>query len=73
MTRQTGKWQETAQILNGFNREDILSRLAQLEVKEVGYIHQGALDNPLVGPDSQVAQLTASPEQQVSTPEQQVY
>ncbi|WP_375494035.1 DUF4157 domain-containing protein, partial [uncultured Nostoc sp.] len=58
--RQTGGtlWQDVAEKLNGFNHEDIQSRLAQLTQDEIGYIHQGALDNPRVGPDSQVAQLT---------------
>ena len=56
--RQIGDWRDAAEKLNGFNREDILNRLAQLTPDEVGYIHQGALDNPSVGPDSQIAQLT---------------
>jgi hypothetical protein len=57
--RQTGNWQDAAELLNGFNHEDIQNRLAQLTSDEVGYLHLGALDNPRVGPQSQVAQMTA--------------
>ncbi len=56
--RQTGNWQDAAEKLNGFNLVDIHTRLAQLTHDEVGYLHQGALDNRRVGPDSNVAQLT---------------
>ncbi|UUZ68711.1 DUF4157 domain-containing protein [Polaromonas sp. P2-4] len=56
--RQTGNWQDAAEKLNGFNREDIQNRLAQLSLDEIAYLHLGALDNPRVGLDSQVAQLT---------------
>jgi hypothetical protein len=44
--RQTGNWQEAAERLNGFNREDIEARLAQLAPEEVKSIHQGALEIP---------------------------
>jgi hypothetical protein len=56
---QTGNWQDAAEKLNGFNREDIGSLLAKLTLEEVGFIHQGAVDNPRVGPDSNVAKMTA--------------
>lgn len=56
--RQTGNWQDAAEKLNGFNREDILARLAQLTPDEVAYLHLGALDNPRVGSQSQVALMT---------------
>jgi Domain of unknown function (DUF4157) len=56
--RVTGNWQDAAEKLNGFNHEDIQFRLAQLTLDEVGYIHLGALDNPRVGSQSQIAQLT---------------
>lgn len=56
--RQTGNWQDAAEKLNGFSHEDIQSRLAQLSDTEVAYINAGAVENPRVGPDSQVAQLT---------------
>lgn len=56
--RKTGNWQDAAEKLNGFNHEDIQSRLAQLMSDEIGYIHLGAVDNPNVGPDSNVAQMT---------------
>lgn len=51
-------WQDVAEKLNGFNHEDIQSRLAQLTQDEVDNIYLGALDNPQVGPQAQVAQLT---------------
>ena len=57
---QSGNWQDAAEKLNGFNKEDIQSRLSQLTPDQVAKLHQGALDNPRVGPDSQVAQLTAA-------------
>ena len=66
--RQTGNWQDAAEKLNGFNREDIQGRLSQLTAQEVGYLHQGALDNPGLGPDSQAAQLTAPGIPAASTP-----
>jgi hypothetical protein len=66
-SRQTGDWTTTAQLLNGFSRVDILNRLAKLSGDEVNYLHLGALGNPAVGPDSQVAQLTAPGAPQAST------
>lgn len=66
--RQTGNWQESAELLNAFNTQDIDQRLAQLSNDEVGYLHQGALDNPSVGPDAQVAQMTAPGRPRASAP-----
>ncbi|MGB8908522.1 MAG: DUF4157 domain-containing protein [Candidatus Cybelea sp.] len=68
-SRATGNWQRTAELLNGFNRQDIESRLVQLSDQEVGYIHQGAVDNEKVGPDSQLAQMTVPGAARASTPE----
>ena len=51
-------WQKSAELLNAFNREDILTRLSKLKRGQIGAIHQGALDNPNVGLNSQVAHLT---------------
>jgi hypothetical protein len=65
--RQTGNWQDAAELLNGFNNEDIQNRLAQLTSDEVGYLHLGALDNPRVGPQSQVAQMTSPGTPRAST------
>jgi hypothetical protein len=65
--RQTGNWQDAAELLNGFNHEDIQNRLAQLTSDEIAYLHLGALDNPRVGPQSQVAQLTAPGAPRAST------
>jgi hypothetical protein len=51
-------WKKAAELLNAFNRQDILDRLAKLSQGIVGSIHQGALDHPSVGAGSQVAELT---------------
>jgi len=53
-------WPLAAESLNGFNQHDIQQRLADLTPEEVAAIHRGALDNPRVGPKSQVAQMTGS-------------
>jgi hypothetical protein len=53
-------WPNAAEALNGFNRDEIEKRLAQLSIDKIQSIHQGALDNPRVGPKSQVAQMTGS-------------
>jgi hypothetical protein len=55
---QSGDWPAAAEWLNGFNREDIQARLAGLTQDQITSLHQGALDNPRVGPQSQIAQLT---------------
>ncbi|MGY1898331.1 hypothetical protein [Nocardia gipuzkoensis] len=55
---ESGDFRNAAELLNGFNRADILSRLAQLNDEQVGYLHLGALSNPVVGADSQLAELT---------------
>lgn len=56
----TNAWQKAAELLNAFNRQDIVSRLYRLNREQIGAIHQGALDNPKVGPNAQVAQVTAA-------------
>ena len=56
--RQTGDFQHAAEILNGFSRPDIESRLAELSADEINYLHLGAVGNPKVGPQSQLAQMT---------------
>ncbi len=56
--RETGDWRTAAMLLNGFNRADILGRLAELTAEDVSYLHLGALGNYQVGPGSQLAQLT---------------
>ncbi|MFT3910815.1 MAG: DUF4157 domain-containing protein [Ferruginibacter sp.] len=56
--RQSGDWKDAAEKLNGFSSTDIQIRLAQLTMDEVKSLHQGALDNPNVGPESNVAQMT---------------
>ena len=65
--RQTGDWKKAAEKLNGFNYEDIQSRLAQLTPEEIELLHSGAVGNDIVGPDSQVAQLTRPGTPQAST------
>ena len=67
--QEAGKyWQDAAKKLNGFNRADILERLVLLPPYEVGYLHQGALDDPEVGPNSQIAQMTQPGTPLASTP-----
>lgn len=56
--RQTGDFRNAAELLNGFNRPDILSRLAELTGEQISYLHIGATGNPAVGAGSQVAELT---------------
>jgi hypothetical protein len=65
---RSSNWQDAAEKLNGFNREDIQKRLAKLTPDQVAHIHQGALDNPRVGDQSQVAQMTAGPGAPVTIP-----
>lgn len=50
-------WQKAAELLNAFNKDDILARLEKLKRGQVGAIYQGAIDNKLVGSESQVALL----------------
>jgi hypothetical protein len=66
--RQGGGWDQAAEILNGFNHEDIQNRLAELSDAEVHYMHQGALANRKVGPDANVARLTRPGAPRASTP-----
>lgn len=56
--KESGDFRNAAELLNGFNRADILSRLAELSDEQISYMHLGAAGNPAVGPDSQVAELT---------------
>ncbi len=65
---QKPDWQTAAEKLNGFNREDIQTRLAQLNADQVAALYKGAIDNPRVGKDSQVAQMTAPGTAPASTP-----
>ena len=51
-------WQKAAEYLNGFNKEDILARLNGMNTGIEAAIYAGALGNPAVGPNSQVADLT---------------
>ena len=55
---RAGDWQRAAELLNGFNIPDILRRLAARSPDEVAALHQGAVANRRVGPDSNVAKLT---------------
>lgn len=54
--KNSGNWAEAAQYLNGFSREDILARLGW-DSAQLDAIYKGALNNPAVGPESQVARL----------------
>jgi hypothetical protein len=51
-------WPAAAETLNAFNTEDIQKRIVQLNASQLASLHQGALDNPRVGPQSQIAKLT---------------
>jgi hypothetical protein len=51
-------WQLTAELLNAFSASDIQTKLTPLSRGTIGAIHQGAIDNPKVGGESQVANLT---------------
>jgi Domain of unknown function (DUF4157) len=53
-------WESAAEALNGFNSTDIKQRLAQLSPDEIASLHEGAINNPRVGPDSQVAKMTGN-------------
>jgi len=53
-----GDFQEAAEMLNGFNEDDIHLRLSELGAEDTQSIHQGALENPRVGSQSTVARLT---------------
>jgi hypothetical protein len=66
---QSGDFRNAAELLNGFNRADILSRLAGLSDEQISYMHLGATGNPAVGPDSQVAELTRPGAPRASTVE----
>ena len=50
-----------ARLLNGFNRADILRRLAVLDESTIARLHRAASSAAGVGPKSQVARLTRSP------------
>jgi hypothetical protein len=65
---QSGDWLAAAEWLNGFNREDIQARLAMLTQNQIASLHKGALDNPRVGSQSQIAQLTEPGTPLASTP-----
>ena len=56
--QRTGDWRRTAELLNGFSRDDILVRLARLSPEDVAYLNHAAETHPRVGPGSQLAQLT---------------
>jgi hypothetical protein len=51
-------WELAAENLNGFNTQDIQQRLNELSTEQIANLHQGALDNPRVGPGSNVAKMT---------------
>lgn len=57
---QMGDWSAAAEWLNAFSRQDIQTRLAQLAPGQISKLHQGALDNPRVGPQSQVALMSTA-------------
>ena len=56
---RAGAWQDAAKYLNGFNSDDIVRRLSRLSLTQIQALHDGAVANPVVGDQSQVATLTA--------------
>lgn len=51
-------WPLAAELLNGFNRDDIIARLAKLTRDQIAAIYEGALARKGVGAGAQVAELT---------------
>lgn len=51
------EWQMAAEVLNGFNREDIIARLKKLNTLQIIQIKDGAIKNPRVGSNAQVVQV----------------
>ena len=51
-------WSKAAELLNAFNREDILARLQKLKRGEIANLHAMAKGDKKLGPESQVALLT---------------
>jgi hypothetical protein len=49
-----------AEVLNGFNRGDIEARIAHFTPDEVTALHEAALANERLGPQSQIALITGS-------------
>lgn len=56
--KRAGNWQKVAEFLNGLSKDDITTRLLRFDKSERNLIHEGALTNPAVGPDSQIAKMT---------------
>jgi Domain of unknown function (DUF4157) len=52
-------WAQAAESLNGFSKPDIEKRLSWRSPYEIEMLHQGAVNNPRVGPQSNVAIMTA--------------
>lgn len=50
-------WPTVAELLNAFNTDDILARIAPLSEEELLHIEAGAYRNPRVGRNAQIAQL----------------
>jgi hypothetical protein len=50
-------WQTVAELLNAFNTDDILARIAPLSEQELLNIESGAIRNPRVGYNAQIRQL----------------
>lgn len=50
-------WSTVAELLNAFNTDDILVRIAPLSEEELLHIEAGAFKNPRVGRNAQIAQI----------------
>src|SRR5206468_9855205 len=55
--RERRDWQTVAELLNAFNTDDIFARIAHLSEQELLNIESGAIRNPRVGRNAQIAQL----------------
>ena len=51
-------WKKAAEYLNGFNAKDISDRLSTKSKGIIAAIYSGAIGNPAVGPNAQVASFT---------------
>lgn len=65
--RETGIYGPAMLLLNGFSRADILTRSVALGDPELARMHFAAVNEPGVGPDSQVAELTNPARPRAST------
>ena len=56
-------WALAAELLNGFSTSDIKARLSKLSTEQAKALHESAVQDPKLGPQSNVAILTPQPEE----------